>query len=33
MLDMHIIAGFTVILISGVFVVWFANQLTKTQKH
>ena len=30
MLDVNIIAGFTIILIGSVFVIWFANQLTKS---
>jgi hypothetical protein len=31
MLDINIIAGFTIILVGSAFVLWFANQLTKTQ--
>ncbi len=30
MLDINIIAGFTIILIGSAFVVWFTNRLTKS---
>lgn len=30
MLDINIIAGFTIILISSAFIIWFANQLIKS---
>ncbi len=32
MLDINTIAGFTIILIGAAFIVWFANQLTKSSR-
>ena len=29
MLDINIIAGFTIILMGSAFIIWFANRLTK----
>jgi len=31
-IDINIVAGFTIILIGSIFIVWFANQLTKNAK-
>ncbi len=33
MFDINIIAGFAVIVAGSAFILWFANQLTKTQHH
>lgn len=30
MFDINIIAGFSVILVGSIFIVWFANKLTKS---
>jgi len=32
MLDINIIAGFSIILLGSAFVIWFANRLTKSAK-